>query len=214
MTGDVATITGSVTYGAASVLVAATASPGAGARVMKGTSPCPGGRCTLDYHATGGSTNDANEDARPTTITVMVTAENSYNDHAYTFDVTRTNPHGYGITAEDVFVDDGAASSGTFGTTTETKLEVSTASATATTAAIRFDLEELGDDPDTFCAQDVEVRRHNDGELITPNSQTDGDTCANNQYTLSAADDGTVYRVTIFSEDGEDEDYYLNLSRG
>ena len=209
--GDVV-IEVSVTYGAASVLVAATASPGAGARVMKGTSPCPGGRCTLDYHATGGSTNVDTEAARTTTITVMVTAENSYNDHAYTFDVTRTNPHGYGITAEDVFVDDDA-SSGTFGTTTDEKLEVQTETG-ATTADIRFNLEELGADSDTFCAQDVEVRRHNDDVLITPNSQTDGDTCANNQYTLSAAVDGTVYRVTIFSEDGEDEDYYLNLSRG
>ena len=44
------------------------------------------------FHATGGTTNTANDPERTTTITVMVTAENGYNDHAYTFSLGAHQP--------------------------------------------------------------------------------------------------------------------------
>ena len=82
--------TSAITYSSASVTVEGTIADDASQVVMNGTTACAGGVCELTYNATGSA--GAGGTPPDDTITVMVTAENGYNDHAYTFTVTRANP--------------------------------------------------------------------------------------------------------------------------
>ena len=82
-----------ITYSSASVGIDADISGDADMVAMKGSTVCAGGVCELDYNETPDD-GSGDETATPasTAITVRVTAENGYNDHDYTFTVSRANP--------------------------------------------------------------------------------------------------------------------------
>ena len=66
---------------------------GAGASVAGGAS---GATVELPYNATGSATTGP----LASTITIEVTAENGYNDHTYTFSVSRAAPVGYALASD------------------------------------------------------------------------------------------------------------------
>ena len=83
-------VTDPITFSSKSVAVDATISDDARIVVMMGDKVCAGDVCELNYNATGsGETGNAS-----TEITVMVIAENRYNDHDYIFSVSRGQPGG------------------------------------------------------------------------------------------------------------------------
>ena len=180
----------------------------------------PGASVPLTSNRTeAGIGPNTNADINPATppandITVRVTAQNGYNDHDYTFTATRANPIGNQLEAAEVLYAGTNAQSGDG--SSGTPFLVVTASSTANSVLVTFDLEELAGSTaiDTKCAQSVAVWAPGADEAMTAASDADADFCSGEQYTLTAGTTGTTYRVIITSEDGRDWTYYVNVSRG
>ena len=221
-----------VTYDAASIRVSATVPATASYVIINGTAlgdpsytPStsalnPGADVPLTHNRTavgiGPNTNaDTNPTAAPANdITIRVTAQNGYNDHDYNFTATRANPVGNQLEADEVQYASTNAQSGDG--SSGTPFLVVTASATANTVVVTFDLEELpgATSIDTKCAQSVAVWAPGATSAMKAASDGDADFCSGEQYTLTAGTTGTTYRVIITSEDNRAWTYYVNVSRG
>ena len=191
----------------------ATISDDASMVVMMGEEVCAGGVCELDYNETGsGETGDASTD-----ITVMVTAENGYNDHTYTFSVSRANP-------EDN-LPEGLAATDNDDATTETvgftaSNTVWTLSAVAgTTQEIVFDFKTVdypADHPlsgDAMWCQTAEVT--DAGTDLTAKDAARGDECDGMRYDVEMPATATHERdltVKITSEDGVVRTTFIRLT--
>jgi hypothetical protein len=209
--GDVS-ITGTVTWRAASVAVRATVSPGASYVVRAPgvtTSGAAGAATTYTPSRTGarvplpydGTTRGTPGEAVETTITVAVTGENGYNDHEYTFAVSRAAPQDNELATADFTPNpsDGDGSTGT-------PFRFETASASDNSMRITINREHLGDDLDWYCAQTVEV-------VGQTGFDTESDACADETYTLTAGTTGTTYEVKMTSEDNVTTSYWINVRR-
>ncbi|MDE2876963.1 MAG: hypothetical protein OXU69_16300 [Gemmatimonadota bacterium] len=185
------------------------------AQAMMGRTACPGNSCKLPYHATGGTTNGNDDPERTTEITVMVTAENGYNDHAYTFSVSRTNPVDNVLERGEILDQAGseAGGSGGDGQTAGNPWQVTTAGSDSTEITLTFNLEEVGTGDDAICGQSVSVKI-NGGAKKDASDDTENDACEDEQYRLSAGSSGTVYEITIMSQDEVAKKYYINLTTG
>ena len=197
----------------------------ASVEVMKGSTVCASHRCVLDFNRTGSS--DSTE-VKETTLTVIVTAENGYDDHEYSLKVGRAAPKGHYKESTDIKVlkSDGTDSTVTAtgddpGTSIGTAWSVKTKSSSASSVNVRIDLETLGDpeEDNAYCAQTVhKVTKYNDTTTVKALNPPDEDNyeddiCRNTRYRLSAPTRGTLYELAIMSEDGVSETYYLEVSR-
>ena len=202
--------TGPITFASESVTVDATVSGDAGVVVMMGDKVCAAGVCELDFNATG---SDETSNAS-TEITVMVTAENGYDDHAYTFSVSRTNPVDNVLERGEILTQDGqqAGGSGGDGETAGNPWQVTTASEDSAAITLTFNLEEIGTGDDVICGQSISVKINGGADQDAIND-TDNDACDDEQYRLSAGTNGTVYEITITSQDDVAKKYYINLRR-
>ncbi len=202
--------TGPITFASESVTVDATVSGDADVVVMMGDKMCAAGVCELDFNKTG---SDETSNAS-TEITVMVTAENGYDDHAYTFSVSRTNPVDNVLERGEILTQDGrqAGGSGGDGETAGNPWQVTTASEDSAAITLTFNLEEIGTGDDVICGQSISVKINGGADQDAIND-TDNDACDDEQYRLSAATSGTVYEITITSQDDVAKKYYINLRR-
>ena len=197
----------------------------ASVEVMKGRTVCASHRCVLDFNRTG---SDDSTEVKETTLTVIVTAENGYDDHEYSLKVGRAAPIGRYKESTDIKVlkSDGTDSTVTAtgddddpGTSIGTAWTLETRSSTASSVNVRIDLETLGDpeEGNAYCAQSIVVREYNDAAVKALNPPDDDnyedDICRNTRYRLSAAIQGTLYELEVASEDGVKEVYYLEVSR-
>jgi len=82
-------VTGTVTWAAGGVSITTKQSPGASAKASLTTTAAGRSPANLPFNKTG--TANAGTDIA-SSITVTVTAANGYNDHTYTFSITRTSP--------------------------------------------------------------------------------------------------------------------------
>ena len=191
--------------------------------VKKGSTVCASHRCVLDFNKTGSS--DSTE-VKETTLTVIVTAENGYDDHEYSLKVGRAAPKGHYKESTDIKVlkSDGTDSTvhakGDPGTSLRTAWTLETKSSSASSVNVRIDLETLGDpeEDNAYCAQSVMVREYNDADTVKALNPPDDDNyeddiCRNTRYRLSAATRGALYELDIMSEDSVSETYYLEVSR-
>ena len=202
-----------ITFSSESVEVDATISGGAKKVVMMGDRVCARDVCELNYNATGsGRTGNAS-----TEITVMVTAENGYNDHAYTFSVSRTNPVDNVLERGEILDQAGNEAGGTGGDgeTPGTPWQVTTGAAAANSITLTFNLEEVvGRGDDAICGQSISVKIYGGATRDPIGTDTDNDACDGEQYRLSAGTSGTLYEITITSQDDVAKKYYMNLRRG
>ena len=196
----------------------------ASVEVMKGSTVCASHRCVLDFNRTG--RRDSTE-VKETTLTVIVTAENGYDDHEYSLKVGRAAPKGHYKESTDIKVlkSDGTDSTVTAtgddpGTSIGTAWTLETRSSSASSVNVRIDLETLGDpeEDNAYCAQSIVVREYNDADTVKALNPPDEDNyeddiCRNTRYRLSAATRGTLYELAIMSEDSVSETYYLEVSR-
>ena len=207
------TITGTVTWRAASVAVRATVSPGASYVVRAPgvtTSGAAGAATTYTPSRTGarvplpydGTTRGTPGEAVETTITVAVTGENGYNDHEYTFAVSRAAPQDNELATAD-FTPNPTGGDGLSGT----PFLFATVGPTDNSMRITINREHLGDDLDWYCAQTVEV-------VGQTGFDTESDACADETYTLTAGPNGTTYEVKMTSEDTVTTSYWINVRRG
>jgi len=215
-TTELSGITGTITYASATVrVVVARMDADASTAVMMGTTACPGGVCTLPFNETTVPLPDAIPDPVATEITVMVTAENGYNDHAYTFSVSRANPVDNVLERNEIVNQAGQQAGGTGGDgqTVGNPWQVTTAGADSSAITLTFNLQDVGEGDDAYCGQSVSVKINGgaDQEAI---EDTDTDACDDEQYRLSAGTSGTVYEITIMSEDGVAKKHYINLTVG
>jgi hypothetical protein len=178
------------------------------------TTACPGGVCTLLFNATGVAEGAGT--ARENLIRVRVTAHNGYNDHLYTFTVSRAAPMDNVLEAAEI-TGGGVATDGA-GTLSDA-FTTTTASATATTVTLTIGLGELGTGENAYCGQSVSVRVYN-GDDVDAAADTEDDACSagednddgeGEQYTLTA---GELYELTVMSEDDEPGTYYLAVNQG
>ena len=200
----------------------------ASVEVKKGSRVCASHRCVLDDNGTGGSDSTEVEE---TTLTVMVTAENGYDDHEYSLKVGRAAPIGRYKRSTDIKVlkSDGTDSTVTAkgdpgtnpGTSLRTAWTLETKSSSSSSVNVRIDLETLGDpeEDNAYCAQTVhKVTRYNDTttvEALNPPDEDnyEDDICRNTRYRLRAETQGALYELDIRSEDSVSETYYLEVSR-
>ena len=205
---------GTIAFATASVrVIAKLMDRDASAQVMIGRTACAGNSCTLGFNKTP---NTAGAPAKATTITVMVTAENGYDDHAYTFSVSRENPVDNVLMRGEILNQAGqqAGGSGGDGQTVGNPWQVTTAGADSTAITLTFDLEEVGTGDDAICGQSIAVKINGGAAQTGFNATGDIDACDNEQYRLSAGTSGTVYEITVTSQDGVAKKYYMNLTKG
>jgi len=196
----------------------------ASVEVKKGSTVCSFHRCTLDYNRTNSTRGEG--EGRENTLTVMVTAENGYDDHEYTLKVSRAAPVGDELTREhfrrvDVVDDDTmetpALGDGD-GKTVSRAFEMETKNATGSSMNMRIDLVELGvrGEKNEYCAQRVvtvkELNKDDDDALkaLNPSDDEDkykDDVCRDTRYRLGV---NKLYEIEIESEDSVSETYYLN----
>jgi len=191
---------------------------GASVVVRKDTVVCADNTCELDYNGTG----TPNRSVKETTLTVMVTAENGYDDHIYSVVVARANPVGNGLFSDRVRrhnADDTYSEADGFGTSDE-PYTLETDSAAVGSLRLHVDLTHLGvPDLNAACAQSLVVKTNPDdedakAEEIEAEGDAERDVCANERYTLSVAEKGSSYTLHVYSEDGVEKVHHLTLSRG
>ena len=201
-----------ITYSSESVTVDGDISDGASMVVMMGAEVCARGVCELDYNATPSTATAAS-----TEITVMVTAENGYNDHDYTFSVSRDNPVGNvpdGLAVDDD--DDGTVEEVVFSATATvwplTAVE-------GTTVEITFDFKTVDYPDDHALAGDAmwcQTATVTDaGEDLTAEPAERGDPCDGMRFDVDmpeTVDHERDLTVIIMSEDGEPRTTFIRLT--
>ena len=193
-----------ITWASETVTVKATVSEDASYTVKIGTESFAvdeddGAEVTLPFHATGAA--DAGT-ALASTIMISVTGKNGYNDHDYTFTLSRAAPVGYTLVEGDVSVDGNALSGGSGdGLSTQTAWTAATA-AGETTAAVVVGLDVITGSTD--CGQTVVVK---DGDVVKKRDE-DSSACLP-EYTLSGSSTGNLHTIAVTSQDNKTEIYYL-----
>ena len=188
----------------------------AGVEVKVGSKVCASHTCELGFNATG-SANEGQD--RETTLTVMVTAENGYNDHEYSVRVARAAPVGNDLPVERVKrynsrtgEDDDYTVAGTGALTDPFLVQP----ASGSYAYVRFALEVLGSQrsKNQHCAQSVMVEDHA-GEEVDARADGDDDVCSGTRYRLQrrSSDSESSYTVNVNSEDGRAKEYHLAVVR-
>ena len=140
-----------VTYRAENITVKATVSGGAKYVVMRGSgataktytpSTLTGATVPLLANPTpaAGGPDVGAETELDNAITVMITGENGYNDHAYTFDATRTNPAGNLLESSEITPNPESGGDGT----NPSPWVILTANATTQNVTVSFGLVSLG----------------------------------------------------------------------
>ena len=212
---------GTISYRSASVtfdfgLLNAAIPEDASVSLKVGTKACAGARCTLVAHKTGAIPDG--EAANENTITVMVTAENGYDDHEYSVLVSLANPIGNALTTDSIMRADTTGlphtATGTGDGTTIGEAYVFTTAEGAGSVNARIGLSTLGAGDDTVCAQSVTVRLFNAEKDLKAADNATSDVCGNTRYKLTATTAGTLYQVTVTSEDGVPKTYYLSVVKG
>ena len=169
--------------------------------------------CTLSYNRTGSSSEG---EARENTITAMVTAENGYDDHEYSFVVARAAPVSDHLEAGDVIrLDDdgddtGATATGDEGTTINGAWHLYTEGAGEGSADVRINLATLGslEAENAVCAQSLAVMELNTTDTIDAEDAMETDICETARYDLDA---DALYELHVTSQDSVDEVYYLEV---
>ena len=214
-TDVITSITGTITWASATVTVLATVSEDAGYTVKIGATnflvhATRGATVTLPDYATDAAPVDGTAVAgtpRESTITIEVTAENGYNDHSYTFELSRAAPVGYGLEVGDVQINGSALSSSDDGLSAQDAWVAATAEG-ETTLTMILDLTEIAETTD--CGQTVVVK---DGDVVK-NRDEDSSACAP-EYTLtgaSVASGGNLHTIAVTSQDNKTEVYYLYVN--
>ena len=189
--------------------------PGSSHRLMVGTKPCSGYTCTLEFNKTAAA---GAGDSLPNTITVMVTAENGYDDHSYTVTVSRQAPVGNALGADQVLqVDaDNVETAATVGDGTflnPFRLSTTTASTASLNMRVALTVLGLETNDNQQCAQSLVVRDVAD-EAVTASDDDDDDYCSATRYNLAVAADGSRYTLHVTSQDGVPAVHHLALTRG
>ena len=186
---------------------------GAGVVVGKDTTVCADHTCELDYNKTGTLGHSPKE----TTLTVMVTAENGYNDHIYSVVIARANPVDNELASDRVRRHDGDSTytnANGYGTLDE-PYTLQTDSAAVSSLTLHVNLKHLGVlDLNAACAQSLIVKDNPNDEELEADADARDDICANERYTLNVAEDGSRYTLHVFSEDGVEKVHHLAVSRG
>jgi len=207
------TSVGTISWASATARISGFRAPTGGrVQVMKGSEACSFSGCVLDYNRTG-STSEG--DAKATVLTVMVTAENGYDDHEYLVTVSRAAPYGNEIGSDRIKrysgdEDDDYVTSGD-GSYANPFLVLANSGSSAN---VRFDLEVHGDEEEDNqrCAQSVRVTDAVGDSVHALASDTLG-ACIGTRYRLSSSGDGSRYSVYISSEDSVErrDAYYLDI---
>ena len=214
-----------VTYRAESITVKATVSGGATYVVMRGSgataktyrpSTLTGATVPLLATATPavGGPDVSTGNVVSNAITVMVTGENGYNDHAYAFTATRSNPAGNTLSQTDINVN-GVDATGDGDGTNPSPWVLETADTLTSSATVDFDLVALGAGSSGYCVQSVEVYKADDSKHAKA-TDSDADLCRGEFYTLDGGGKngpGVRYRVELKSEDGKSNAYYILVRR-
>ena len=163
-----------------------------------------GSTVTLGYNETGGAGAGT---AVVTTVTVTVTAANGYNDHDYTFDVTRAVPVGNSLVAVSPGIGDA------FLTLTD---PVVVPTLYSDNRGFDVPVDTDVDEADFMvtladCSQTLVVR----GDDVSSGTALNADTCRNKRYTVDLGAPGTKTTVylDLTSEDGVERTYYLDIRR-
>ena len=219
-----------ITWASANVTVKATVSADANYTVKVGTASAVRASATTGatvplatFNRTaagnGDNTNGDVNSANPldNAVTVKITAENGYNDHEYTFNLTRTNPIGNDLDAAEItFAGSNGGADVTAATGTgadDDQFIVYTAGATANTVRVTFDLYQFPTATSTdHCAQTVRVFAPGATTAMDAAGDQGTDFCEGEEYVLSV--NGVAYRVEILSEDGVKWSYYLLVRAG
>jgi hypothetical protein len=201
-------VTGTTTYRDNTVTVVATGPAGAGV-TLSANGQATDATVDLRHNATGSASAG---DARANDITVMVEAANGYNDHEYTFQVSRAAPAGNMLAGADIM---GSGTPVSGDGSNETPFKATTESTTDADVTLTFNLAMKGAGDDEYCAQSVSVKLRNAANDIDAANDTDNDVCSGEQYALSAGASsvGNFYEVTITSEDDVEETYLLNVTK-
>ena len=179
---------GTVTFAAGGVSIDTEQSDGASARAMLTTAVPRRSPSNLPFNATPSTETDI-----ATEITVRVTAANGYNDHDYTFSVTRTDPADNSPTSVAV----GAGNDVTFNANNIASADVG---ATDATADVVVTLK---------AGQTVAVAVG--GETVAGTADDTNENLIT--FTVSTAVGQTAVNITVTSEDKVDARYTLNLVR-
>ena len=186
---------------------------GASVVVSKDTTVCADHTCELDYNKTGTLGHSPKE----TTLTVMITAENDYDDHIYSVVVARANPVDNELASDRVRRHDGDSTytnANGYGTLDE-PYTLQTDSAAVSSLTLHVNLKHLGVlDLNAACAQSLIVKVNPNDEELEADADAWDDICANERYTLNVAEDGSRYTLHVFSEDGVEKVHHLAVGRG
>ena len=171
----------------------------------------------LKARATGDETTAGGTDGTANTVTIVVTAEDGYNDEVYTFTAARTRPVDNGLTALAGYPTRTSTTEidSPTPTFTETQDEYSlnvpvialTAPAAVYVRATAKDLQE---------GISVVVRDGTTVKSVDPEGQRDGEPNTLRVYAIAVPRTGLISKtveLTVTSEDGVDKIYYLTLDR-
>ena len=223
-----------ITWASARVTVKATVSADANYTVKVGTasavraSATTGATVTLaTFNKTvAGNGPNTNADVNTATeldnaVTVKITAENGYNDHEYTFNLTRANPIGNQLENTEILYPDTTATgsgntnvaSGDGDGSENAPFRVFTATQSANTVRVTFDLYQFPTATSTdHCAQTVRVFAPGSTTAMDAPGDNGTDFCEGEEYVLTV--NGSAYRVEVLSEDGVKWSYYVLVKNG
>ena len=153
----------------------------------------------LPFNVTGSGENQS----LATEITVTVTAANGYNDHDYSFSVSRANPVGNSLAAGDFDVEDPADArvAHAFGRVDRFTVNVAEA---ATDMTFTVTLEDID-------KQDLVVEFG--GKEQDPASREDDDDDNELRYEVELSTGANTIDMMVTSEDGEDREHQLVVRR-
>ena len=185
----------------ASVGVAIETKRSAGASVSVGLTKAVSGHSASDlpFNVTGSGENQS----LATEITVTVTAANGYNDHDYSFSVSRANPVGNSLAAGDFDVEDPADAqvAHAFGKVDRFTVNVAEAATDMTFTVTLEDIEK----------QDLVVEIG--GKKQAPESREDDDDDNELRYEVELSTGANTIDMMVTSEDGEDREHQLVVRR-
>ena len=185
----------------ASLGVAIETKRSSGASVSVGLTKAVSGHSAsnLPFNATGSRKNQS----LATEITVTVTAANGYNDHDYSFSVSRANPVGNSLAAGDFDVEDPADArvAHAFGRVDQFTVNVAEA---ATDMTFTVTLEDID-------KQDLVVELG--GKEQDPASREDDDDDNELRYEVELSTGANTIDMMVTSEDGEDREHQLVVRR-
>ena len=185
----------------ASLGVAIETKRSSGASVSVGLTKAVSGHSASDlpFNVTGSGENQS----LATEITVTVTAANGYNDHDYSFSVSRANPVGNSLAAGDFDVEDPADArvAHAFGRVDRFTVNVAEA---ATDMTFTVTLEDID-------KQDLVVELG--GKEQDPASREDDDDDNELRYEVELSTGANTIDMMVTSEDGEDREHQLVVRR-